>query len=303
MNPITRLEEDIKNLKIQGATNIAFAVLDGLTLSENTLKHQINLDPHIYLLEQSIRLAFVRPTEPLAQNAVRFIFQKKQTSAQDYLKLGSQYKKMISEAKNKMGKFGADLITDGGVYLTHCHSTTVTNMFITAAKQGKKFQILVTETRPLYQGRITAQELLEAGIDHVTMIIDDVATSLLLKNIMNIKAVFIGADLLSQEGFVNKVGSLGIAFAARENQIPVYSMSILLKYDPRPYTDDLLERRESMEIWPDAPKDLKFHSPAFDYIPYDNNISIISETGLLKGAQIKNKALELYPFLASKITI
>ena len=105
MNPITRLEEDIKNLKIQGATNIAFAVLDGLTLSENTLKHQINLDPHIYLLEQSIRLAFVRPTEPLAQNAVRFIFQKKQTSAQDYLKLGSQYKKMISEAKNKMGRW------------------------------------------------------------------------------------------------------------------------------------------------------------------------------------------------------
>jgi len=51
MNPITRLEEDIKNLKIQGATNIAFAVLDGLTLSENTLKHQINLDPQPFWMD------------------------------------------------------------------------------------------------------------------------------------------------------------------------------------------------------------------------------------------------------------
>jgi len=204
---------------------------------------------------------------------------------------------MISESKNKMGKYGSDLITNGGVYLTHCHSSTVSNMFVSAHKQAKQFRVILTETRPLYQGRITANELIDAGIKDVTMIIDDVATSLLLQNKMKISGVFIGADLLSQDGFINKVGSLGIAHMANESHIPVYCSSILLKFDPRPYSDELLEHRQSSEIWPDAPLKLQFYTPAFDFVPYSQNIQIISEAGILKSHEIKKEALKSYPFI------
>lgn len=297
MSPITRLEENIKNLKVQGATNVALAVLDGLNLGFEMLKNQKNADPYVFLLERLIRLAFARPAEPLAQNALRFIFHKKQASLDEYLQLASQFKKMITESKNEMGKYGSDLITNGGVYLTHCHSSTVSNMFISAHKQAKQFRIIVTETRPLYQGRITANELIEAGIKDITMIIDDVASSLLLQNKMKISGVLIGADLLSQDGFINKVGSLGIAHTANESHIPVYCSSILLKYDPRPYSDELLEHRQSSEIWPDAPLKLQFYTPAFDFVPYSQNIQIISEAGILKSHEIKKEALKSYPFI------
>ena len=297
MSPISRLEEDIKNLKVQGATNVALLVLDGLNLANEILKTQKNADPYVFLLERLIRLAFARPAEPLAQNALRFIFHKKQPSAEEYLQLASQFKKIISESKNKMGQYGSDLITNGGVYLTHCHSSTVSNMFVSAHKQAKQFRVILTETRPLYQGRITANELIDAGIKDVTMIIDDVATSLLLQNKMKISGVFIGADLLSQDGFINKVGSLGIAHMANESHIPVYCSSILLKFDPRPYSDELLEHRQSSEIWPDAPLKLQFYTPAFDFVPYSQNIQIISEAGILKSHEIKKEALKSYPFI------
>ena len=187
MNPISRIEEEIKSLKIQGATNVALKVLEGLSLAVNILKVRKDLDPHVYLLEQTIRLAFTRPTEPLSQNAVRFIFQKKENSPQTYLKLADEYKKIISESKNKVAKFGIDLIKDGGIYLTHCHSSTVTNMFVKAYKLDKKFSVLTTETRPNFQGRITANELISAGISDITMIIDDVAPAIILENKMKIK--------------------------------------------------------------------------------------------------------------------
>jgi len=300
MNPISQLEDDIKSLRVQGATNVALKVLEGLNIAQDVLKEQKNPEPHIFLLEHVIRLAFTRPTEALAQNAVRFIFQKKQFP-QDYLKLADQYKKMISETQDKVVKSGANLIETGSVYLTHCHSSSVTGIFLEAAKQGKKFKILVTETRPLFQGRRTANELLNAGLTNITMIVDSVAPVLLLANSLNITAILVGSDLLSEKGFVNKIGTAGIAFISHQKNIPLHCCGTLLKYDPRPYSDDLIETRSGTEIWPDFPENLKFLSPAFDFTPYYENISIVTEAGILKGNQIKGKALSHYPFLTSNL--
>jgi len=234
---------------------------------------------------------------------LRFIFSQKENNFEKYLQKAQQYKNMIGNSKYKMGEFGVNLIESGGVYLTHCHSSTVNNMLIAARNSGKKFRIIATETRPRYQGRLTVKELLDAGFDDITMIIDDAASSLLLENKININAVFIGADLLSDKGFVNKVGSQGIAYCAGKNKIPVYCMSILLKYDPRIFTDKLIESRNSSEIWDYAPSGLKFIAPAFDFIPYYENIYLITETGLLKGPAVKPKALELYSFLNSPLPV
>lgn len=298
METLEQLFQDIKNLKIQGATNIALATIRGLTTAVDKLKRGNPSDPDSFLISEITRLANARPTEPLAQNAVRYIFSQKSSGPEIYLQKSAEYEKMIADSKYKMAGFGTEFIKDGGIYLTHCHSSTVTNMFINAYKSGKKFKIYVTETRPLYQGRITARELLDAGLPDVTMIIDDVATSLLLENKMGFSAVFIGADLLSQDGFINKVGSIGIAYCTRENNLPLYCISILLKYDPKPYSDNILELRNPQEIWPDAPKKLQFYTPAFDFIPYYPNVFIITETGILQGSEVYIKAPQTYSFLS-----
>lgn len=292
MDKIERIEKDIKSLTIQGATNIALATLEGIkTATNNGINNSKELE------KIGIRLAYARPTEPLAQNAVRFIFAQKDKPVDFYLKKIEEYKSLISQTKEKMAQHGISFIQNGGVYLTHCHSSTVVSMFREARKQGKRFSIFATETRPLYQGHKTVKELLEGGFEDVTLIIDDVAPSILEGRLKHIDAVFIGADLLSQNGFVNKVGSLGIVYAAEKVKVPLYCLSMLLKYDPRPYSPSLIEQRGGYEIWPQAPKNLSFYAPAFDFIPYKAGVKIICEKGVLEGKDIEGEAYSLYPFL------
>jgi len=295
MDKIDQLVKDISSLKIQGATNIAFAVLEGIISAARQIPSSESIGE--YLEGVGEKMAYLRPTEPLAQNAIRFIFSNKNESVEYYLAKIEKYKGLIDKAKIKMGEEGVNLIRGGRVYLTHCHSSTVTSMFVKAHKQGKRFSVIATETRPRFQGRITVKELLAAGIEDVTLIIDDAVETILEGNLQKIEAVFIGADLLSQNGFVNKVGSLGIAYAAKRRGIPIYSMSILLKYDPRPFSDEMIEIRGKEEVWEDAPANLKIYSPAFDFIPYDTGVKIVSEKGIIEGEQMSAAALSLYPFL------
>lgn len=292
MDKIQQLENDIRSLTIQGATNVALATIEGIKIA---IESGIGDPDKLQILGE--RLSYARPTEPLAQNAVRFIFAQKDKSVEKCLKRAEEYKSLISETKNKMAQHGISFIENGGVYLTHCHSSTVVSMFEKAREMGKRFSVFATETRPKFQGRKTAQELLKAGIEDVTLIIDDVAESLLYGRAKTINAVFIGADLLSKNGFVNKVGSLGLSYAAERRKIPLYCLSVLLKYDPRSYSPSVIEQRGSYEIWPDAPGNLSFYAPAFDFIPYRTGVKIICEEGLLDSKDMTGKVYSLYSFL------
>lgn len=284
MNTVDEVVFDIQSLKIQGATNVALAVLD--TLAKTTTDAEA----------VGMRLAYARPTEPLAQNALRYVFANHDEPMAARIR---KFRKCITEGKTKIVENGKHLFVDGGSYLTLCHSSTVISLLGAARAQGASFSLFVAETRPLFQGRTTATELLSAGFDDVTMVIDDVAVSLIEGRKGNIDAVFIGADLLSEGGFVNKVGSLAVATAAAGFGIPVYSVTTLLKYDPRPFDQSIVESRGSEEIWPDAPKNLRFYAPAFDYVPYRENVYVVCESGVLRGDEVKAAASQAYPFIVS----
>lgn len=278
MPTVDQIESDIKSLKIQGATNVALAVLD--TLEKNPDK------------EVGMRLAYARPTEPLAQNAVRYIF-----SGENVTDRITEYKRYITDAKQRIPEHGKNLLVDGGSYLTICHSQTTIDLFGKARAMGAMFSMYVAETRPLYQGRLTANDLLKAGFEDVTMVIDDVAVSLIEGRKGKIDAVFVGADLLSDTGFVNKVGTLAVIAAATRKHIPAYCLTTLLKYDPRPYDPTVIETRSQDEIWKDAPKKLNFYAPAFDYVPYTENVRLVTEVGILPGDQVGAAVNKHYPFI------
>lgn len=291
MDRIDQLDKDIKNLAIQGATDIALAVLEGMKIAIESGNSKDDI------LKIGNKLAYARPTEPLAQNSLRFIFSSSNKDPASYLNKITEYQALISQAKEEMAENASPLIQNGGTYLTHCHSSTVVSMFVKAKKQGKKFSVFATETRPKFQGHITVNELLEAGVEDVTLIIDDVAESLIEGRVKHINGVFIGADLLTEKGFINKVGSLGIAYACQRNQIPLHCLSILLKFSPKPFSQKLLEVRSGYEIWKDAPEKLSFYAPAFDYIPFSSGAKLVCEKGILENQDIAKEAYSLYPFL------
>lgn len=293
MDLVDQVTADIKDLKIQGATSVALAVLD-------TLSRAIGQQPDISCYELTKlgeQLAYARPTEPLAQNAVRYVSLGCTSEVKDRI---LQYNTFITDGKRSIPKHGTQLLVDGGVYLTLCHSSTTVRLFEAARAKGAYFSLYVAETRPRFQGRITAAELLKAGFDDVTMTVDDVAVSLIEGRVGKIDAVFIGADLINDKGFVNKIGSLAITTAAKRKHIPVYVLTTLLKYDPKDFSPAMIETRSSEEIWKEAPDNLKFYSPAFDYVPYMSNVHIICEDGVIPGKQVKAVTNKRYPFIFDK---
>ena len=79
----------------------------------------------------------------------------------------------------------------------------------------------VDETRPLLQGaRLTMWECDRLGID-ATLIADGAAASLMAAG--DVDLVIVGADRIAANGDVaNKIGTYGLAVAARHHQIPFY---------------------------------------------------------------------------------
>src|SRR5256885_15409006 len=77
-----------------------------------------------------------------------------------------------------MGDHGANLIRTGTRILTHCNAGalaavdygTATAPMRVAHENGRRFFVYVDETRPRLQGaRLTAWELLEAGVGHAVI--------------------------------------------------------------------------------------------------------------------------------------
>ena len=246
-----QIAKDIKEIKIQGARNIARKAL-----------YAYNLIP---TKSSKKKLLSLRPTEPMLENVLD------KTEKQSY----KEILKHFDFAQEKINKKVFRLIKNNDVIFTHCHSTNVVNALIYAKKKGKKFEVYNTETRPLFQGRKTARELRRAGIK-VTMFVDSALGVALSKEQGTKKAdkVFLGADALTKKGIVNKIGSEVIARIAKSEKIPVYVIADSWKFTRNKV---LLEKRELNEIWERVPKGIKMRNPAFEFVEKKFITKVITE--------------------------
>ena len=247
-----RICKRIKEIKIQGATNVAKSALKAYYLfpSKST----------------KAKLLKLRPTEPMLSHVLQL------AEKQPKSKILSHF----PEAQIKINKQVYRLIKNSDVIFTHCHSTNVVKALMYSKKKSKKFEVYNTETRPLYQGRRTAKELKHAGIK-VTQFIDS-AAGIALSNEQGTKKpdkVFLGADALLKDSVINKVGSETIAKLAYINKIPVYIIADSWKYAHNQKIP--LENRELNEVWDRAPKNIKIKNPAFESIDKKYIKAIISD--------------------------
>jgi ribose 1,5-bisphosphate isomerase len=267
---LRKIYKDIKSIKIQGATNIAKAAVTAYSLSpkKSTIR----------------KLHSLRPTEPLLQNVL-----KKLEKGEDKNKILNHF----SQAQEKINFQVLKILKNNEIIFTHCHSTNVVKSLINAKKQGKKFEVYNTETRPIFQGRKTTKELFKAGIK-VTMFIDSALGIALTKNQGTKKTtkVFLGADAILKNGdVVNKVGSGVISEIAKKNNIPVYIIADSWKFSKKNLE---LEQRSYKEIWDNnVPKKIKIMNPAFEKVPSKNIKAIISELGILTPKEFVKKTSKL----------
>lgn len=293
----------IRDLEVQGATNVAIAAVNALSeqirLSEAVDRSSIQAQ-----IEEAKEILFgSRETEPFMRNAIRYVewsLRKAEWGGREELRdlvhgVSEGLLNQFEDAKRTIVQIGLRRINTGSVVLTHCHSSAVSSVFVEAKTRGVDFRVICTETRPRYQGRITAGELLEAGID-TTMIVDSAMRSFLKEADL----VLVGADAITSEGnVINKIGTSQLALAADEARVPLYVVSTLLKFDPETIHGEyeVIEERRPDEIWPDAPRGLKVRNPAFDVTRRGYIHGIICEEGVISPHSILEAVRRRYPWI------
>lgn len=193
-----------------------------------------------------------------------------------------------------IGKFGAQLLPDDCIVITHCNAGglatggygTALGVIFAAYEARKRVHVYADETRPLLQGaRLTAWELMKAGVK-VTLICDNAAAYLMSGG--KVDCCITGADRIAANGdTANKIGTYGLAVAAKAHNIPFYVAA--------PYsTLDLninsgrqipIEERDPAELvegfgFRTAPRGLEVWNPAFDVTPAELITAIITEKGV-----------------------
>ncbi|HJW65703.1 MAG TPA: ribose 1,5-bisphosphate isomerase [Candidatus Bathyarchaeia archaeon] len=303
MEKIQDVADRIRTLEVKGARKVAIAAVEALQVLAEETKAKSRQEFLDELSEARETLFASRPTEPFMRNAVRFIMRKVEGSdkkkVSDLAKIVSssshEFLSNLEASRERIAEIGAKRIRDGMVVFTHCHSSTVTHLLRKANQDGKTFEVICTETRPVFQGRITAKEMLDLGVK-TTFIVDSAAHSFMKKA----DIVIVGADAITSEGsIINKIGTATIALLANETRVPFYVASELLKFDPATLGGEyeMIEERSEDEVWTDAPENLVVRNPAFEVTKRNFIHGLICEEGIIPPHLIIEVMQRKYPWI------
>ena len=299
----------IKKLQVRGAPALGVAAAYGAYLGIKDSRAK-DYDELMRELDRTIRC--IGSARPTAVNLFWGLERMRSAAARQkgrpvpYIKkvLLAEAHKIYEEDRaicRKMADYGARLIKNGDVILTHCNAGalatvdygTALGVIYRAKEQGKRIKVYADETRPLLQGaRLTTWELMREGID-VTLICDNMAAHVMSR--CGITKVVVGADRITKNGDVaNKIGTYGVAVLAKYHGIPFYVVAPLstIDFSLSCGRHIPIEERHGDEITSIhgrmlAPQGVKTYCPAFDVTPAGLITAIVTEKGVFKPDEIK----------------
>ena len=284
--------EAIKSMEIRGAGRIARAGASALADYATNFKGD---DPKGFIagiMDSKDRILGSRPTAVSLWNGVHATIKGVDTcdTVEGMRELivsnAERFNKASLDAVKTIGEIGAKRIQDGDIILTHCNSSAALSVIKTAFRQGKKFRVYATESRPWRQGILTVNELAKEGID-ITLIIDSAVRSVM----KSVTKVFVGADTITSHGtLVNKIGTSQLALAANEARVQFYVCSETYKFSPMTLFGDMvtIEERDHDEVAKREILDpaVKIFNPVFDSTPAKYIDGIITEVGLISPGSV-----------------
>jgi len=309
---IARAADDIRSMRIRGAGRIAVAGLEALRNAANDIYLESE-SPGTFLdrvREAEKVLLDTRPTAVALPNALSFLDNsldrgvRSGASKEDLKKIldeaASQFIERVSEASKTIANLALPLIPRGSTAITHCHSSVAVAVMRKAAAGGLLRAIYVTETRPLYQGRITAKELGDSGAS--VRFITDSAAGFYMRDS---DIMIVGADAIAMNGdLINKIGTFPMAALAKQLGKTVLVAAETYKIATKALTgaDVPIEFRSPEEVYEQDPASTgipRILNPAFDITPGRLIDFIVTEIGVItepeRGVPIIAKRAGLLP--------
>lgn len=140
----------------------------------------------------------------------------------------ARYQEWSRQSRERIAAYGQRLIVSGMTLFTFTLSETVLHTLQVAARAGKRFRVLLTESRPNNDGLITATELANAGVE-VTVSVDAAMSEL----VRQADLMIIGAESIEADGSaICKVGTYPASLVAAIHRVPIYATVDTLKFNP-----------------------------------------------------------------------
>ena len=189
-------------------------------------------------------------------------------------------------------QYALSKIADGDVILTHAASATVTTALIAAHTAGRRFRVVVVDSRPRLEGRATLSALLRAGISCTYA--HSHAVSYVMKDVTK---VFLGAAAVLGNGAVlSRVGTAAVAMVAHSMGAPVLVLAHTCKLHERTQLDSITNNELGdptalasvsgrpdvtfLADWEEAPR-LRLLNLLYDVTPAEYVTMIVTEVGML----------------------
>ncbi len=207
-----------------------------------------------------------------------------------------RFRERLKENVSLAANNASQLIRNGWTVLTHSSSSSVYQAFESAQHEGKNFRVTCTESRPMGEGVVLAQRLGALGIP-TRLLVDSAAFTVLHE----VQLILVGGDAVTPEGLVNKIGTYGLAIAAREFTIPLYAVCDTTKFLPADYSLPEERERNPNEVLATPLQGISAMNYYFDQTPLHYLTGIVTEKGILSIEQTKERFanLHVHPALTS----
>ncbi|KAL7505103.1 hypothetical protein ACHAXN_002616 [Cyclotella atomus] len=226
----------------------------------------------------------------------------------------------IEYAGKAVSRHAASKIQEGDVILVFGRSEVVNRLLLDAHRDGKKFRVIVVDSRPLLEGRDTLQILSRAGIS-CTYVLLNALSYLIMREVTK---VFLGASALMSNGSVlSRVGTACVALLAQSNHIPVLVCCETYKICNRVQLESITgnelgnandvactdcervgpsnrwsgekeKKEEVLDDWKNQPN-LKLLNLLYDLTPSDFVTGVVTEVGILPPTSVAVLLREMSP--------
>ncbi|XP_077409098.1 translation initiation factor eIF2B subunit delta isoform X2 [Vanacampus margaritifer] len=252
------------------------------------------LKPYISFLNQC------RPLSASMGNAIKYI-KKEISNIPNHCKEDEAKSKLLNGidcyiderivlAAKAVAAIAIEKISDGDVILVYGCSSLVNHILYEAFNMGRKFRVIVVDSRPRLEGREALRRLVQRGISCTYVLISVVSYIL-----PEVSKVLLGAHALLANGYMmSRVGTSQIALVAKAFNVPVLVCCETYKFCERVQTDSFVSNelddpdnlivtrkgKAQLAHWQEV-RSLGLLNLVYDVTPPDFVDAVITELGMI----------------------
>jgi translation initiation factor eIF-2B subunit delta len=215
----------------------AYVTPPGVALSRHLTTH---------LSHQISYLNLARPLSVSQGNSIRWL--KKLISAVDPDLAETEAKTLLCDAidgfvrekitlaDEVIAKEATARIDDGDVVVTYGKSSTVERTLLLARREGRKFRVVVVDSRPLFEGKNLARSLVRAGVEVQYCLLS--ALGDVIEDAT--KCILGAAAMLGNGRLSSRAGTAMVAMMAKSSRLPVLVLCETIKFTGKVALDSIV---------------------------------------------------------------